>query len=138
MTYKFYQRLKQPELYRYSDAILKHMPKDALETFENTLLYSRKKVKLATNQDRQLHSDNSGANRTDSNLTERITKFADVIIKKNGYRFLIIFLSHIRIVNHAIKIDTKITRTLETHLRKLFESNKLVTVNLSTCSINVI
>lgn len=48
MTYKFYQRLKQPEPYRYSDAMLKHMPKDALETFENTLLYSRKKVKLAT------------------------------------------------------------------------------------------
>ena len=76
-----------------------------------------------------MHSDNTGANRTDSNLTERITKFADVIIKKNGYRFLIIFLSHIIILNHAIKIDTKIIRSLETHLRKLFnQTNQLLLI----------
>ena len=35
------------EKYRYFDAILKHMPKDPLETFKSTLLYSRKKVKIA-------------------------------------------------------------------------------------------
>ena len=36
--------LKTVEVYRYSDEILKHIPKDALETFEETLLYSKKKV----------------------------------------------------------------------------------------------
>ena len=38
---------KMTEKYRYFDAILKHMPKDPLETFKSTLLYSRKKVKIA-------------------------------------------------------------------------------------------
>ena len=31
---------------RYSDSILKHMSKDSLKTFENTLLCSKKKKKL--------------------------------------------------------------------------------------------
>ena len=59
------------------------MPKDAVETFENTLLYSRKTFKLPTNQDRRLHNNNTAANRTDSNLKEKITKFADGINENN-------------------------------------------------------
>ena len=37
------------ELYKYFDAILKHMAKDSLKTFENTLLYSKKKFVLEEN-----------------------------------------------------------------------------------------
>ena len=62
--------------------MLKCIPKDPLETLEKTLLYSRKAVKLPTNHDGRLHNNNTAVNRTDSNLTERITKFADVINKK--------------------------------------------------------
>ena len=32
------------KLYRYSEAILKHLPKDLLKTFGKTMLYSKKKV----------------------------------------------------------------------------------------------
>lgn len=32
------------DIYRYSDAILKHMPKDTLKAFPNTILYSKKKL----------------------------------------------------------------------------------------------
>ena len=32
------------EIYKYSDAILKDIPKDALEVIENDLLYSKKKL----------------------------------------------------------------------------------------------
>lgn len=31
------------DIYRYLDAVLKHMPKNALKTFAKTLLYSKKK-----------------------------------------------------------------------------------------------
>ena len=41
--------LKAIEVYRYSDDMLKHLPKDALETFEAMLLYSKKKVELTGN-----------------------------------------------------------------------------------------
>ena len=65
-----------------SDLLLKHMPKDALKTFENVLLYIRKKVKVPTNQDRRLHNNKTTANIPYSNLTGRITKFEYVINKK--------------------------------------------------------
>ena len=39
------------EIYKYSDAMLKHMPKNALKVIENDLLYSREKVKLPNNDE---------------------------------------------------------------------------------------
>ena len=41
------------EIYRYSDAILKHIPKDALGVVEKDLLYSKKKVKLPDGEARR-------------------------------------------------------------------------------------
>ena len=43
------------EIYKYSDAILKHMESDALKTFQNDLLYFHKKVTLPTGEDRRKH-----------------------------------------------------------------------------------
>ena len=66
------------EIYKYSDAILKHMPKNALAVIENDLSYSRKKVKLPTGKDRRNEHTAAGEdadNRTDENLNQRITKF---------------------------------------------------------------
>ena len=40
------------EIYKYSDAILKHIPKNALAVIQNDLLYSKKKVKLPDDEDR--------------------------------------------------------------------------------------
>ena len=60
------------DIYRYSDAMFKHMPNDALKTYDKTLLYSQKAVKLANNVDtRPNNTDNS---RTDDNLDDRIDK----------------------------------------------------------------
>ena len=39
------------EIYKYSHAILKHMESDALKTFQNNFLYSKKKVSLPTVED---------------------------------------------------------------------------------------
>ena len=41
------------EIYKYSDAILKHIPKNALAVIQNDLLYSKKKVKLPDDEDRR-------------------------------------------------------------------------------------
>ena len=52
--------------------MFKHMPNDALKTYDKTLLYSQKAVKLANNVDtRPNNTDNS---RTDDNLDDRIDK----------------------------------------------------------------
>ena len=41
------------DIYMYSDAMLKHVPKNALKVIENDLFYSKKKVKLPANEDRR-------------------------------------------------------------------------------------
>ena len=57
-------------MYSYFGDVLRHMAKDLIETFKNTILYSREKVKLPTNQGRQLHKNNTTTDRTESNLTK--------------------------------------------------------------------
>ena len=42
-------------IYKYSDAILKHMEGDALKTIQNDLLYSNRKVSLPTGRARRKH-----------------------------------------------------------------------------------
>ena len=67
------------EIYKYSDAKLKHVPKKALKVIENDLLYSRKKVKLPAGEERRdEHTANAenANNRTDDNIDERIQKFS--------------------------------------------------------------
>ena len=46
------------------------MPEKALETYGNTLLYSKKPVKLPNDNDRRLNNDGDANNRTDHNLTD--------------------------------------------------------------------
>ena len=68
------------DIYRYSDAMLKHMPDDALKTYDETLLYSKTAVKLANNVHRR--PNNTDNSRTHDNLDDRIDKFHDLLGKK--------------------------------------------------------
>ena len=68
------------DIYRHSDAMLKHMADDALKTYDITLLYIKKTVKLANNIDRR--PNNTSNSRTDNNLDDRIDKFHDLLGKK--------------------------------------------------------
>ena len=65
------------DIYKYSDAMLKHVPADALEIIQYNLLYSKKKVKLSDGKER--HDEftivANAANRTDNNIDYRIAKF---------------------------------------------------------------
>ena len=68
------------EIYKYSDAILKHTAGDALKTVQNDLLYSNKKLSLPTGGARRKHyttQNADAANRTDDNLDKRLGKFSN-------------------------------------------------------------
>lgn len=66
MIWKFLSTTNTTEAYWYSDAMVLHMPKDTQETYKYTLVYSRKKVILQTDQDRRLHNS--------SNFTDKLMK----------------------------------------------------------------
>ena len=51
------------DVYRYSDELLKYMPKDTLKAIENNLLYSKKKVVIYGND------NNNRAHHTTTNAT---------------------------------------------------------------------
>ena len=67
------------DIYRYSDKLLKHMPKDALKTIQSDLLHNKDKAVIySDNSDRRAYYTTTNAtagNRTDENLTDRISKF---------------------------------------------------------------
>ena len=115
--------LKTIEVYRYFDDMLKHLPKDALETFEVMLLYSKKKVELTGDRDRRLNNSNTAADRTNTNLTERITKFQNIIKENAAYKVSLKFLVDIGLVNFPFKFNTKFIFTLKANMNWLFESN---------------
>ena len=104
------------DIYRYSDAMLKHMPTDALKTYDKTLLYCQKAVKLANNVDtRPNNTDNS---RTGDKLDDRIDKL-HFFLGKKIYRIPLRFLIDLCLVSF---LDTFFT--LERVLKRLFESKK--------------
>ena len=77
------------EIYMYSDAMLKHLPKNALKMIEKYLLFSKKLVAYTPNHDRRIHSSNNGAQRADDNLEDRIGKCGLQIDDKYVYRILL-------------------------------------------------
>ena len=71
------------------------MPKNALKTIQNDLLYSKKKfIFPGNNADRRAHYTNvtNAANRMDENLTDRIAKFQDQLKSEYIYRIPLTFL----------------------------------------------
>lgn len=97
-------------IYRYLDAIFKHMPKDVLKTFEKTILDSKKKVILSGICHRRLKNSDTAVDRTNENLIDRIDKFANVINEENPYIIPLRFFCEMS-CNHPIKVDSKIICT---------------------------
>ena len=81
------------------------MHDDALKTYDETLWYSKKAVKLAKNVKRR--PNNTENSRTDSNLDKRIDKFHDFI--------------DLCLVNFPIPFNAWYTFTLERDLNRSFE-----------------
>ena len=113
------------EIYKYSDVILKHIPKNALAVIENDLLYSKKKVTLPVGEDRRDNhtaANEDADNRTDDNIDERIQKFRTQLQSTYYYRIPLKYICNIGYVNTPIKFNTKWRLTFETNMSRLFES----------------
>ena len=118
------------DTYRYSESMLKHMPKASLATFQKDLLYSKKKVIIKGNtantlNDRLNHIAAAGNNsEKDDNIDDRIPKFNsnNELYNIKTYRIPFRYLVDLGLVNLPTAFSTKFIFHLETKLSKLFES----------------
>ena len=125
------------EIYQYSDAMLKHLPQKSLKVIENDLLYSKEEVVIPYNLDRRFHGMVKDANnrvihntvRSDGNFRDREAKFRSQLKVKYVYRILLKYICDIGKINFPTKRDMKIMLTLETDMKKLFESDKILMAN---------
>ena len=62
--------------------------------------------------------------RSDGNLRDRKAKFRNQLKNKYVYRILLKYICDIGKINFPTKIDIKIRLSLETDVKKLFESDK--------------
>ena len=119
--------------------MLKHLPDDVLATFQDQLLYSKKKVIIKCNaansfNDRRNHISASARNsNTDDNLEDRISKFNDdnALSETRMYRIPLKYLADLGLVNLPTEFDVKFIFNLEKNRSKLFESRKKI-ANLTT------
>ena len=120
------------EIYQYSDGMLQHLPAKSLKVIENDLLYSKEKVVIPYNLDRRFHGMVKDANnrvihnvvRSDGNFRDREAKFRNQLKDEHVYRILLKYICDIGKINFPTKIEMKIRLTLETDMKKQFESDK--------------
>ena len=120
------------DIYRYSEAMFKHLPDDVLATFQDQLLHSKKKVIIkgqTTNifNDRRNHVAGAARNsNTDDNIEDRIAKFNqnNALFKTKVYGIRLKYIVDLGLVNLPTEFDTKIVINLEQNLGKLFESRE--------------
>ena len=84
------------------------------------------KVVLTVNRDRRSNNSAKAGDRTDANIGSRIKEFHDLLSQKNYYRIPLKFFTNLALVNLAHNTNTKFLYTLESNLKKLFESNAKV------------
>ena len=91
---------------------------------QNYLLYSKKPVIIAGDNDRRIHNKDNKMLRTDENLEDREDKFGAQIDSKYVYRVPLKHFCDLGKLNFPTKIDLKIRCTLQTEMKKLFEPKK--------------
>ena len=74
MNNSFLSTTTPQETYRYSESMLKHLPKNALKMIQDDLWYSKKDVIYPTGQDQRVHNSNDATTITDDNIDDRIDK----------------------------------------------------------------
>ena len=79
------------DIYGYSHSIWKHMPEDALKTFQKHLMYPKKKVVMLTGKDKQDYNITTPDDRMNVNLTKGINKFSTQIGDDYVYRISLRF-----------------------------------------------
>ena len=120
--------------------MVKHLPKDSLKKLEKTMLYSNSPIYLNKKSiDRRIHNGfassanaGKGNDAKDLNIDDRITKFQDQLKDKYVYRFPLRYFTGLGKLNFPVKIDFRIKCHLETEMKRLFESRKVL---VSTAAI---
>ena len=135
------------EVYQYSDAMLKHLPKDSLKTLQRHLLYSKENVYYASaGYDRRNFNGTVPTGATaltdakkkekshakDVNIDKRIELFSDQLQDEFIYRIPLKYFSDIGKIDFPTKIDYRIKLFLETSINKLFESRKVYAATVKT------
>ena len=87
--------------------MLKHLPQKVLDTIKEMLLYSKLPVIIPRNNNRRSFNSNTPADRTDQNLSNRITSFNALISQKLYYRIPLKYFVNLGLVNFPEKTDTK-------------------------------
>ena len=128
------------EIYQYSGAMVKHLPKDSLKKLEKTMLHCKQSVYYNnTSLDRRIHNG-SGIpmsvtdttakatlkvnNSKDLNINDRISKFQNQLKDEYVYKIPIRYFTYLGKINFSVKIDFRIKCHLETEMKMLFESKK--------------
>ena len=114
---------------------MKHLPKDSPKKLEKTIVYSNTPVYLnKTSTDRRVHNESSGttnAGKTSDakklNIDDRIDKFQDQLKDEYVYRIPLRYFTDLGKINFPVKIDFRIKFHLETEMKRLFESRKVLT-----------
>ena len=101
--------------------MLKHLPYKALNTIEDILLYSRKKVVIPNGDNRRSNTSTTEAGRAGLNLNYRLNNFNSLISKKKFYRIPLKYFVNLGLANFRKK-NTKFIFTFEGNMNKLFES----------------
>ena len=122
--------------------MLKHLPKDALKTIEKTHLYSKQPVYYNhVTIDRRIYNRDrittTGMNATqiattkknyakDLNIDERISKFQEQLKNEHINRIPLRYFMDLGKINFPKKINYRIKLHLETEMKRLFESRKVL------------
>ena len=79
---------------------------------------------ISGNEDRRSHTNDNEVQRTDLNLEVREDKFGAQIDNKYVYRTTLKYFCDLGKLKFLTKIDLKSRYTLQTDMKKLFESKK--------------
>ena len=130
------------EIYQYSDSMLKHLPAETLKTIEKTFLFSKSPVYYTNvnidrrnrNGDRLATTGLTAAQITtlkknyakDLNIDDKITKCQNRLKTEHVHRIPLRCFTDLRKINFPTKIDYRIELHLETEMKKIFESRKVL------------
>ena len=115
------------KVYRSSDAMVKHLPKNVLKIIQNDLLFSKKAVIYPANSGRRSHNKNDTTKQADDKIEDREDKFTVKIDSKYVYSIPLKHFCDLGKINFPTKFNLEICCTLETKMKKLCESKKKVT-----------
>ena len=103
------------DIYTYSKKkMLKHLPYKALNTIEDILLYSRKKVVIPNGDNRRSNTSTTEAGRAGLNLNYRLNNFNSLISKKEFYRIPLKYFVNLGLANYRKKTQNLFSPLKET------------------------